>query len=167
MIQRAKCVTYPAPGVFETTAAIIRFGFDPTKDVPVFGGEVKRGLDETGLTISFTGGMRLAHWREPTMFFDIGPGDPPQISMECQLGGHSPIEFELPIRKDAKPGQYSLTFSLTYYDGDQWRNASQTATFAIRNRFQRSEGVLITLGAFAAAAGILSFFVDFISALTG
>jgi hypothetical protein len=156
----AKLVFYPSLGVFETRESRMRTQLDVKEGVMTWGHQ-RVSVDEIGVQLALNGGLQNSRWDKPSMFFDISSADPPQIITEMWLR-HAPIEFDLKVRSNAKPGAYSLQLHMTYFDGESWQAVSEQVGFTVRNVLQRHE---MLIAAIALAAAMVGGFADWKSAL--
>jgi hypothetical protein len=166
MIQTAKLVFYPSTGVFEAGPGEFRFGIQDQDGLITFGGDTHKGVGADGLTIFLTSGMEVAEWDRPTPFFDVEKGTLPRVATETRLT-NSPVEFRLPTQRNARPGQYTLTFVLTYYNGAEWRSSVQSVSFTIRNLLQRHEIAIAILAAIGVSLAMITDIAEIVDLVRG
>jgi hypothetical protein len=120
-----------------------------------------------GFTLGL-GGVKLGDWSEGTAYFDadngrISIGSTPSISTEAFMEGWPPIRLVLKLKKDVRPGIYTMGFVFTYFNGTAWQNSSLRTSITIRNAFQRHEKAVTVIG-IVAAAGSSSGLIPYIKA---
>ncbi|KFX63834.1 hypothetical protein KBK24_0119215 [Burkholderia sp. K24] len=158
-IDGAKIVFYPATSVFEEGPSTVSWREITTFTEPTvhWQGTIRTFQPtEAGLTLQMKSRLQPAD-KQSDYFFDINPGqDFSGIQTEAvweageQSEPHAPIFFELKTRRAVRPGTYPLTFVFTYFNGSEWVNQSQSASFTIRNVLQRNEA-LFGIAAYSAA----------------
>lgn len=144
-------------------------------DAVRWGGTKMGLLEESGFVYQF-GGLHgytawdgtYTHWGdEATSFWDVK--DPhkdqtPMIATE-KPRGRAPLELYLKTIKPQRwkkvlfgqdisgfrPGTHSFQGHLTYFNGDQWKSASQSVSVVVPNFFRRHEGLTWLAG----TAGVL------------
>lgn len=70
-----------------------------------------------------------------------------------KINDDAPFKYELTTKKSIKPGDYSLQFILTYYNGETWKSDSQSVEFKVRNFLERND---VLIGVFALVASIIA-----------
>ena len=163
-IETAKLVFYPSLGLIDQESSTIRFGYEHVGDLIYFGGQENK-VDELGVTLSLVGGVMRQGWTRPSLFFDMAKGALPIIATETTQK-RAPISFNLRIRNDARPGDYQLRFVLTYFNGAEWRTATETANVVVRNLIQRYELQVAVVASFAAVLGSIAALVTIAPTLT-
>lgn len=151
-IDKAKLAFYPAADLVDTGGSTIRFGLEKLANTYSWGGQ-EASFEEHGLVISLTGGLRFPGAEHPNLFFDMRADRLPQIVTETSQV-RPPVTFRLKLRKDATPGQHTLHFILTYFDGFEWQSAPSQVSFTVRNILQRHEGLAALLATLAAVVAI-------------
>lgn len=163
-IETAKLVFYPSLGLIEEKESTVRFGYEIVGDNVCFGGQ-EENLEEAGATMSLVGGLMRQGWARPSLFFDMSGGTLPIIATEMKQKW-APVSFCLRIRDDARPGDYQLRFTLTYFNGEEWRTVPETATVVVRNLIQRYELAAAIIAVVAAVVGSIAAVVTIVPAVT-
>ena len=160
-IDTPKIAFYPSPAIFDTSKSVVWHSLRRFQDGKLGWGAQSSALDPTGCVISLSGGLSLDEVPgKSSWFFDAHPSSEPnnfQISTEVKHPeGKSPICLELALSQDAKPGPQGVNFVFTYFDGQAWQTKTATATFTVRNFYQRHETGVWIFGTFLACllAGI-------------
>ena len=99
----------------------------------IAGNEAKHNVNNRNISINgFTFGV------SPAFFNPIHnkPGRIEQIYAEKKHDGLAPIKFSLEIDSDAEPGDYDIIFTLTYSDGTEIRQTSDSIEFHINNFYE-------------------------------
>lgn len=67
-----------------------------------------------------------------------------------------PMRLILNTSKDAKPGDYDISFVFTYFDKGRFKQDSKTVPFHVKNRYERNQHWLIPLSIFASLIAVAS-----------
>lgn len=155
-ISGAKLVFYPSSDLFQISTSKVSYDIY-SKEGKLYHGNTESFISRNGTTLPLTGGQEPQDDNElPTIFVDILDSGY-QISTEVR-SGKAPIEFNLHTLKSVKPGQYSLDFYFTYFNGSEWSGSQQSVSFTIQNILQRHENIAASLAAFAAIVTIADGF---------
>lgn len=119
-------------------------------DEGMFFGNLKYFFETTAFTTQLNGPIQEG-WGEPTMFFD--PVESASISTELKIR-EAPFKYSLLLLKKIKPGEYTLDFFFTYYNGEKWVCSKEQVKLKVRNFFERHAGGLTTFGVIAGSIGI-------------
>ena len=60
------------------------------------------------------------------------------ISTEYKIKKLPPFLFKFATLSDLEPGNYTVNFVFTYFNGQDWQNSQQTGTIKIKNVFERN-----------------------------
>lgn len=148
----------------------LEFGGDEAKI-----GDVGFVIRLVGLTGLFERGEDIT-WEEPSIFWDqdrhmITEDQTPQIATEMKRG-RAVIEMELRTKRrpwwgyipfleseaGILPGTHTFQGHLTYFNGDQWKSASQQVNVVVPNWFKRHEYITwcgAIIGVLIAAASLV------------
>ena len=146
-IQAAKLVFYPDNESISGKESKVWLNMRKIGDKHYFGRD-KIEVGEDGVTIDLgNGGLELFS----DNLEDDPKGSPPRILTEMILRSpidsiDAPVTIKLKLSKKARPGQHSLNFILTYYNGESWCSSETTFQFLVRNFYQRNEVKLWGLG---------------------
>jgi len=146
-IDYPKLVFYPSADVLSKESEVL-FDIAKHENGRYYFGAHKEKLDEYGKTID------LAFINGRTLFLPDPESTTRQIITEKNTKGIAPVQLEISSR--GRPGNYSIHFVLTYFDGEEWTNVSEKFQFTIRNLLQRYESLAWWLGLMAAAGTILA-----------
>jgi len=128
------------------------FDMGKNKDGLWVWGTERKQLHPDGNIIIFSGGLLKPTWNSPNIFFDVKNT---YISTEKKLGGYAPINIYLKTKKTIRPGLHSIQFLLSYFNGSEWSNSTNTVNFSIRNFFQRYDCLILFVGVLGALFGIV------------
>jgi hypothetical protein len=133
-IQGSKLAFYPPPYFIDEDRSVVISDVEkvPAKQkdhyIVRFGGQTQRLSDvtssEAGLVWTWRG-IKLDRWEDHTHYFDLSAfRDPPpaepvnEIATEHKIT-HAPLELRLRVKENAPPGNHSLRFFLTYFNGSE------------------------------------------------
>jgi hypothetical protein len=153
-IAESKLIFFPSPGVFSSEESTARHSFGQFPDGSYGMGINKEvGIDDAGFAMNFSG-VQSADWKRSTLFFDTNEGLVPTLATE-KIAPHAPLEVNLRIKKDARPGPYTISFCFTYFDSKTWQSEVVTIPFTVRTVWQRREGHIATVAYIAAVATVV------------
>jgi len=100
----------------------------------VTGNRAKYRVANENISINgFTSGVSPAFFNP----IDNNSGKIEQIYAEKKHDGLAPIDFSLKTYSDAQPGDYDIIFTLTYSDGSEIRQESESIHFHINNFYEQ------------------------------
>lgn len=115
-----------------------------------------RGIDSDALIVTL-GVDEAVKWEDHASFKDIGSASFDVSGIAAELTGKdvkAPITLTLQTRPDVPPGNHSLQFFFTYFNGNAWKTDVRTASITVPNWFRRNEGVTWTIGILAAVTAL-------------
>lgn len=187
-IRGPKFIFTPPPNFIDEDESALVHGFVRPEEgesislnVLEFGGDLAK-LSEvgfiirlTGITGHWVGDDREVLWEEPSIFWDtdVPYADQTPIIATEQKRGRAVMEIYLKTRKrpwwgrlpflrtepGIFPGTHSFQGHLTYFNGDQWKCASQSVNVTVPNFFKRHEGVAWTAAILGVLATVVGLFV--------
>lgn len=95
-------------------------------------------------------GLKKPNWVCSTQFFDVTTGDLPQIYTETKQV-EAPFKYKLNTMKDIRPGNYSLEFVFTYFNGERWVSSTKNINFKVQNFLEK---YAISIGVVAGLASV-------------
>lgn len=102
-------------------------------------------------------GIQLDGWEQSTMAFDVS-GDENSKTIFCENKvENAPFTYNLKLKDDVKPGEYSIDFYFTYYDGHRWQCNKETVDLKVRNFFETNAKIISTLAIVATSISIFRF----------
>lgn len=111
-----------------------------------FGGEKKKEPmpDNGGLIIVLDSGVVFEN-NEQTMIFDDQNEPGRHVIVTEQQHGFPPITIMLHIKENCRPGNHTMTFAFTYFNGEAWAGDNFDIDIQVRNILQRNETLLYAL----------------------
>lgn len=164
-IKGAKIVVFLSPDLIDIKESIIQHSLGGV------GNELKFGVGKFPIennSFAFTfGGMAAKKWKSETMLFDINNSSPPFIATEQFIGldKTAPFTYSIKLRDDIKPGDYSMDFYFTYFNGDKWSCVKEQVKFKVRNIFERYSVWFSLLAVVATLTGIANVMIRLICGL--
>lgn len=163
-IKTAKIRILSLSKIFDANRSIIRHGFKFLDNgAPIFGTKEDKFSGDHMLAFL---GIQAPHWDESTQFIDIPylkneDGQiPPFILTECiPNSSHAPIEYELTINKNCKPGDYYIDFAFTYFNGNKWCTDTKRVNFHVQNILERHQFLFATIATIASLSAIFRFVI--------
>lgn len=117
-------------------------------------------IEENSFAFTF-GGLKAVKWKSSTLFFDSNNSNPPFLITEKSIGkkNRAPFSYNIKLRKDIKPGDYSMDFYFTYFNGDKWNCVKEQVKFKVRNIFERHAVKFSYLAVAATLTGIANVII--------
>lgn len=150
-IESAKFIVYPALDVFDVNASYIYSDLKRHSNGKTYWGGKETLIGAVGKTVCFP--------NKTPYFFDINDNKEAarQLITETQQKNpegdtFAPIQLKLQVKKNVRPGSYSIQLLFNYYNGSLWDTSGESVNFTVRNIYQRYEGSVWILGI------IVSFF---------
>lgn len=148
-IDYPKLVFYPSANVLSKQSEV-SFGAELRDNGLAYFGSQKEKFDQYGKTIN------LSFVNGHTLFLRNSKSISLQIMTEKNTNDVAPVQLDLRLSSQARPGNYFIHFVLTYFNGEEWDSVSEKFTFTVRNSLQRHELLAWWLGIIAAAATVIS-----------
>ncbi len=139
-IRSPKLQCYFSPDVFDSKQSEIIHSFKANGPIPTWGG-ISRPIRDPGFTCFISGfPFDSLGEDEDTSFIDVAffgiEGGPTSIMTERQLE-NAPFHYKLKTKKEVKPGNYSIDFYFTYFNGERWICIKESVDFKVRNYFEK------------------------------
>lgn len=171
-IESAKFMYMPSPKFIDPDKSRIRAGLKQSTNgfVGFLSDWVELSsirTNQEGHVIGLTG-LKMDSWADdsqPTLFLDRSNQGMTEILWTESRVPNAPIEFEFRIDNNARPGDYTIDFGFSYYNGEKWISTQTTKSFHVRGIFERHAGIVAVIGlvaSFAAVVGLLAQVVKFI-----
>lgn len=111
-----------------------------------FGGDKKKEKmpNDGGLIILLDAGVVFEN-NEQTMIFDDQNEPGRHVLVTEQQHGFPPITLQLKIKDNCRPGNHTMTFAFTYFNGEVWAGDNFDINILVRNILQRNETLLYAL----------------------
>ncbi|MCD9506126.1 hypothetical protein [Photobacterium phosphoreum] len=120
-------------------------------------GNQSNQIDDEGFTC-YLSGVQADNWDESTLFFDKGGDSKGSKSVFTESKAeNAPFFYKLKLKNDVKPGDYSITFYFTYYDGHRWQCSKETVDLKVRNFFEKHAKIISSLAIIATSLSIIRF----------
>ncbi len=156
IIGNSKVNFYTSDDIYDPKKSTVYHSLGDDNERGLAFGVAKSGFTKLGMSLDLSSGIMQPGWKRKTYFFDIGNTLAPQISTEMQLGDSPPILYKLKTRKNIKPGNYSLEFNFTYFNGERWDCDKKNIEFKVRNFLERRSTLIGVLALIASIAVIIS-----------
>lgn len=132
--------------VFDVTKSTCQHSLG-VKGGKLYFGKITSALPGSGFHCGIEG-IKNLDWKASTSYFDIGNGDCPAIIMETKQDS-APFNFSLRIKNNALPGDYSIDFYFTYFNGEKWICNKEQVKFKVRSFLERHAAKLSWFGIMA------------------
>ena len=121
-----------------------------------FGNQSDKIGDE-GFTCHLAGAMAEG-WDESTQIFDKYCDSAGARSLFTESKAeNAPFHYKLKLKDNVKPGDYSIDFYFTYYDGHRWQCSKESVDLKVRNFFEKHAKVISSLAILATSLSIFRF----------
>lgn len=132
-------------------------------------GANKRGILEYGIALCLTSGF-INEEGNSSMFIDYEGGEKqrnPMILTEMTMSNKPPFKWHLKTLKNAKPGNYKLSFSFSYFNGDKYIMDIQVLDIKILYWYEKHEKTLKRLAYITVFLSITSTTLNIIDKVRG
>ncbi|WP_429178654.1 hypothetical protein [Aeromonas salmonicida] len=103
-------------------------------------------------------GVQIDGWDEPTMIFDKSGSETGSKEVFTESKAiNAPFHYRLKLKNDVKPGDYSINFYFTYYDGHRWQCSKESVDLKVRNFFEKHAKIISSLAIIATSLSIIRF----------
>ncbi len=155
-IGESKLVSYPSVKILDSNNSYIQTSIGKDANNQLTYGVQKHNVSQDGFSLEIRG-VKGKDWESDTLFFDMTDSNIPQVSTERKIGNCPPIIYRLKAKRFAKPGEYNILSTLTYYNGREWKSSTNKISFKIRNIFERHEAIIALLAITATVSAIWRF----------
>ncbi|EMY6774319.1 hypothetical protein [Vibrio alginolyticus] len=153
-IRAPKIQCYISSEIFDKEQSYVINSIKKNGDQISFGSQSDK-IGEEGFTCHLSG-ARAPGWDESTLFFDKGgSSDGSKAVFTESKSINAPFHYKLKLKNDVKPGDYSIDFYFTYYDGHRWQCIKDSVDFKVRNFFEKHAKIISTLAIIATILSII------------
>ena len=120
--QVLKIVQFPPSDIFDRTGSTVSYNVGPKNGSIDWGAQTSH-LSKFGNTLDLNGGVHMKAWRKADVFFDVDTSrNMSTLSTESYLlsPDNPPIKYIFLTKPEIVPGNYTLTFAFTYFNGSEW-----------------------------------------------
>lgn len=155
-IRTSKIRCYISYEIFDKEKSFVISSIKAENDTISFGNKEDKVGDE-GFTCHLQG-VKHEGWDDSTLMFDVGRENEgaKSIFTESKVG-YAPFHYKLKLKDNVKPGDYTISFYFTYYDGHQWQCSRENVDLKVRNFFERNAKVISSLAIIATGLSIIRF----------
>lgn len=157
LIGNSKIFCFVSDSVFEKENSFCTHSLMKNKMGVNFGG-IKQKIDASGFHCQIAG-LKLDNWESSTSYFDLSDaGDDsdkacPIIATEVKML-NPPFSFKLKLKNKVLPGDYSMDFYFTYFNGEKWVCTKESVKFKVRSFLERHAPKLSYFGVAATLSGL-------------
>lgn len=153
-VPKVRC--YISSEIFDCENSIVINSIKKEGNRLTFGNKSDK-INELGFTCHLSG-VEIDGWDESTMIFDTGCNEIGSSSVFTEYKvNEAPFHYKLKLKSDVKPGDYSINFYFTYFDGDKWQCIKESVDFKVRNFFERHAKIISSLAIIATSLSIIRF----------
>lgn len=161
MISGAKLYFVPPANFIDPGLSWVEYDLGPREDGIRFGA-TRRPMGDRGFAIDLSsGGIKPPHWSKSSLFFDAGVG----IATEDGTP-EPPVKLVMKTKKEISTGDHNLIFSLTYFNGLEWRMAYRAASLHVPTLYERYEGWAWIAGIIVAMIATVASVIAVVGPLT-
>lgn len=155
-IRVAKIRCYISYEIFDKKNSVAINSIKNDGDVISFGNQ-EDGVGDEGFLCHLSG-VQAPGWDESTMVFDRGEDTKGSASVFTEFKvKNAPFHYKLKLKNDVKPGEYTIDFYFTYYDGHRWQCNKESVDLKVRNFFERNSKIISSLAIIATGLSIIRF----------
>lgn len=155
-IRTPKIQCYISSEIFDREESSIINSIKKENGIISFGNQSDK-IGEDGFTCHLSG-VQVDKWDEPTLFFDLNGNSDGSKSIFTEARAiNAPFHYKLKLKDDVKPGDYSIDFYFTYYDGHRWQCSKESVDLKVRNFFEKNAKVISSLAILATSLSIIRF----------
>lgn len=155
-IRASKIRCYISYEIFDREKSFVINSIKEENGTICFGNQVDNVGDE-GFTCHLFG-VKAEGWDDSTLMFDVSEDNTGAKSIFTESKVKSaPFHYKLKLKNDVKPGDYTISFYFTYYDGHRWQCSKENVDLKVRNFFERNAKIISSLAIIATGLSIIRF----------
>lgn len=154
LIGDSKLTGYISSNIFDVSDSKVTHSLTLNKDNDIQFGGVTQIIDVSRFYCSMAGAQTV-NWKESTLFFDLDNKPCPAVSTEVRVNDTAPFSWKLKLSDGIKPGEYTIDFYFTYFNGEKWQCSKDSVKFKVRSFFERNSAQISYFGLTATALGLL------------